>query len=74
MVDTIIALSLIGVSLWAAGVYMGSSYSWNRSMRIYDDNEDGDKVRNSMGLHTEFSTPIPGVEEMRVVSQWKISQ
>lgn len=74
MVDTIIAISLISVSLFAAGLWVGSTYSWRRVMRIYDDNTDGDIVRNSLGLHTEFSTPIPGVEEMRVVSQWKISQ
>jgi hypothetical protein len=74
MADIIAAFVIIGVALWAAGLWMGSAYSWNRVMKIYDDNEDGDMVRSSLGLHTEFSTPIPGVEEMRVVSQWKISQ
>lgn len=70
--DVIVALALIVVGIFFAGVYMGGAYSWKRVMRIFEDTDDGEMVRNSLGLHLEFTYTEPGsgVEVARVVSQW----
>jgi hypothetical protein len=70
--DVIVALAFVVLGIFGAGVFMGSTYSWNRVMRIFEDTDDGEIVRDSLGLHLEFTYTEPGsgVEVARVVSQW----
>jgi hypothetical protein len=71
---TVLVIFTIGGTVFACGIYFGAAHAWNRVSNMYRDDDSGDDIRNELGLYTEWSTPIPGREEMRVVSPWRLAE
>lgn len=72
MADIIFALVMIGLAIFGGGIYIGAGYAYRQMEKMFEDTPQGDVVRDSFGLHLEFSytEPHSGVEVARVVSQW----